>query len=1717
MARSAYIKLLSLFALTLTVFELGAFAQTELNQKIENIAHVEYTQYGRSYRLVSDPATFVVAARPSQSNIRFYRYGEAQAENKRIQLAPTEYSLDGTRAGTFVPIGPAEPWPGMTLDLSNPVSIVPVENFLAEDMIIIEVEDLGHNISATTAETLLIEIGTKDQPNLVLKLVEDGTDSGHFYGYIPTYLAQDGGDQVGLRIASGAQVYATYTDSFSAADQSSAATYISSSGRVFDVITGEPVNTARVSIFNAESGAPAAVYGRDTVSYYPAEVTTGQSVRDSAGNEYTMQPGEFIFPFLKKGSYSLLVETPEQYIFPSLIQTASRTSANTKAQKGTEDGRGIRIDLAENGALSVSIPVDPVSDILVEKTTDVTAAAIGEFVPYSVTVTNRGESDAYVRLRDLAPRGFRMEAAALETEAGRQPLPVSRLDARTSEFDLGLLAQGDQFSVTYTMQIVAGAARGRQTNRIYVLDGRDQIASNIAQAEVMVREDLLRSKGTITGSVNVSTCSREAAFAPHTEKRGLGGVQIYLETGAYVTSDARGKFHFEDVDPGTHVVQVDSLSLPDGYELVLCENSTRAAGSSRSRFVEMTGGAITQVEFAVRKIPEAEFKSGAQYLNPRAESPEPPSRLPQSETQPSTSASIAKPQGVNLRKRATRFDLGWLNAQDNSARWVYPNDEDVLAIPAVDLGLKYATNLSLDLFVNGQAVSRVNNRDRQFSTDMQRVLSHWKSVDLEEGSNRIEAVFRNEEGQIVERLTRKIFFTTRISRAAYLPEQSRLVADGKTAPEIAIKLMDPAGQPVHKGRILAVNVAPPYRLYQENRLEDSLGLTTSLAANGSVSIGEGGIARIKLDPTFQSGLVDLTVQLEDDRFEQIPAYLIASKRPWLVVGLIEGQAGIGADPGTRHDLDPLSQDDDPYRDGRVAVYATGAVGEDVSVTLGIDTDKRRSDFDDGFNLELDPTATYTQFGDRSYQELAAPSSYPVYAKIEKGRSQALFGDFQTGLNQTELSRYGRQLSGIQLTHQTDQFSFTAFASETLQQYQRLELAADGTSGPYQLNRLPILLQSERITIETRERFRPDQVLSRQIYTRYIHYDVDYTTGELIFRAPVPTTDAAFNPNVIVIEYETTGSGERDITAGGRAELALMDQRLLLGFSVIREAGLGEGSVDETILGGFDSEFRFNDSTLLRAEYASTEFGQAREALAGQQDALFLELDHKSDLGSFLAYFREQDTGFGLGQQAEATEDIRRYGAAFSRELTPIDSLETGQRKTRNIRLEAYEEANLSTNDSRQVARAEFSQSAQSLSWDTGLTYAREDLTGQETRESVLLNSGVRKYFEAQGLTLLARHEQALSARNDVASFPQKTVLGADKILTEFATLNVRHEIIEGTNVESQISRAGITLTPWEGVNIRSELDQTVSESDRRLAANIGLDQTFILDQHWSTGFGFSQRFDIDGDADAATVLPTSPQSPLSSVSAVANSVSQTFRSGYAGLGYNSPSLATSGRFEFRDTEMGTRYTLAAASARQMNDAVSYAGTFRFERSNLVEAADRERLEARLGFAYRPEAEDLILFNRLDFERDTERDVQETWKLVNNFSANLKLGQNTEWAGFLGTKYAESTLYGEQFKGWTHLVGTDLRRDLTDKWDIGISGSALYSPDTNTTDYAFGASLGYSPVKNVWLSAGYNFDGLIDDDFAASEYAREGPYIKLRMKFDEETIEDALQQVLQKMR
>src|SRR3546814_16414432 len=95
---------------------------------------------------------------------------------------------------------------------------------------------------------------------------------------------------------------------------------------------------------------------------------------------------------------------------------------------------------------------------------------------------------------------------------------------------------------------------------------------------------------------------------------------------------------------------------------------------------------------------------------------------------------------------------------------------------------------------------------------------------------------------------------------------------------------------------------------------------------------------------------------------------------------------------------------------------------------------------------IDPGRYYTLYGDGTQQGYDAASARKLYLKLERDQFYVLFGDFQSGLDRNELSRYQRTLNGVKVEYRGPLPEVHGFAAKTSQSYIRAEIPGDGTSG-----------------------------------------------------------------------------------------------------------------------------------------------------------------------------------------------------------------------------------------------------------------------------------------------------------------------------------------------------------------------------------------------------------------------------------------------------------------------------------------------------------------------------------------------------------------------------------------------------------------------------------------------------------------------------------------------
>ncbi len=1757
-------------------------AHAALGDEVSNTAYITMDTGGGEFQFQTNPAIFTIEARTTPSQVEFFRLAPGSSGAVSVMLNGTEYSPSGDLTGPFLPIAAISGIGVSATSMPAQVELVPAEVYLSGEPVIVRVTDTGQNGDPTQIETIVATVTTSTGDTITLGLFEDSVDSGQFYGVFPSTSADTALNDETLSAPQDTVLTATYIDAFDASEVSVDTALVDPFGLVFDSFTGDPVSGARVTIVDAVSGQPAQVFGLDGLSTYPSTIITGSTVTDSGGQVYRLESGQFLFPLMAPGDYRLQIESPEGYAFPSTRSRSDIQSLNNGPFELIDGSFGGIFTVLASGPLNLDVPLDPNGELTIIKTASEARGSVGDFIGYTVELDNQGTVPAPYSLRDTLPRGFRYISGTARLNGQEIADPRIGSNGRVLTFQNGVVRPGEIERLTYLVAVGPGTPDGSAVNTAVAQNAEGAAISNVAEASIIVEDDLLRSRLTIIGRVVEAACKPDETWARSIDEgQGVKGVRLYMETGRYVVTDENGMYHFEGITPGTHVVQVDKATLPEGYEPVICEENSRYAGSALSKFVDATGGTVWRANFYLRNKAAAEAAKANEWTQPKLYQARPvedlTSAIADGESQPFVTMQIKDANGKPVEKgRGVSIDIGdpyelirvsgetgdegqfefeldptheagpvplkvrlaagepgsvaeseagpetaktveeksveevfdetWLNQQvDPEPRWVYPMDGATPQGRSVDVGILHGPREKIKLILNDRPAGSVNFAGRELSQTRDVAMSRWTGIDIQRGKNTIVAEVSDQEDRIVQRLERTIWFIDEVQEARLVADQTVAVADGRTRPVMAVRLEDAAGHAVHQGRIVDISVSEPYRLAQAAEREFEAPVASAYSNVAGVRVGKNGVALVELEPTLQAGRVRVEVQLQDDRTEVIDVWLKPEKREWVLVGLAEAEGLL-----TRKDGEGDDGLEDEMTDGRIAFFAKGMVKGDWLLTMAIDTSKRRGKTDGELFDEIDPNAYYTLYGDRTWQYNDAESRYPVYVKLERDTFQALFGDFETGLDHTELGRYSRRLSGAKVDYHGENLSVTAFASETNQTFRKDEIAADGTSGPYRVSQAPMLRSSEIITVETRERLRPDQVIGLRTLTRYVDYEIDYVTGEIFFRLPVDAADASFNPNVIVVDYETADAGDRGVTAGGRAAIRTSDERAELGVTLLREEASAGAQTSPSDLIAVDVVVQLDSSTQVRAELATSRTEDALGETSGE--AWLVEAARKTQSYSAIGYYREEGEGFGLGQQGSNTAATRRIGAQLSAELGVKDISDGNDRSVRQLTAQAYREENLTSEARRDVAEIGVSQDSQTFGAGVGFRAIRESYPGDgEERQSALMTAHARASFVDLGLTLSVSHDQpvlgGISGEGDdeATLFPQRTVFGADKSLGRRATLNVRHELTEGGTASGDNTVVGVTVLPWAGGQVRALTDRVSTDSSERIGATVGVDQTWQVNDAWRLSGGLARRANVSGDDVPRDVTPDAAVSPLEDGVRSALVQDDDYTSAYLGAGYRASNTALGGRVEHRDSELGRRLLATVGGAREVSETLSFSSAARYQHEHLATAPDTESLDVRIGAAWRPRGEGLVILNRFDVGHAKVKGQSMRTKAVNNLALNTMLTKRTQASLYHGAKYVKASFEGAEAEGFTHLIGGELRHDITPKIDIGLQGQWWSGEASKTAEWSIGPSIGYTPAKNVWVSLGYNFKGFEDEDFEAARYSREGLFVKFRAKFDQDTV------------
>lgn len=424
-----------------------------------------------------------------------------------------------------------------------------------------------------------------------------------------------------------------------------------------------------------------------------------------------------------------------------------------------------------------------------------------------------------------------------------------------------------------------------------------------------------------------------------------------------------------------------------------------------------------------------------------------------------------------------------------------------------------------------------------------------------------------------------------------------LPADGITAAEVQLRLLDEKGRNISGDIEVTIEVDGGARILLPGRLTSESGADrgdVDRIAPGIQHLVKNGALSFKLIAPFKPDPVTLRVSVKGV-VEKIVVRYVPDLREFIAVGLIEGR--LRSDKFDPKQITPVRENDGfdnelkgftkEFSGGRskfgarAAVYLKGKVKGEYLLTLAYDSDKdtRKQLFQD-----VDPNAFYPVYGDSSIRGVDAQSSGKLYVRIDNKLSYFLFGDYTTADTNParSLSQYSRSLNGVRSRYEVGSVTANAFAAQ--QNYRQItdEFPARGVSGPYSVSNPNGVSGSEKIEVLTRDRFRPTNIIKVTPVSRNLDYEFEPFSGQILFRAPLPSFDDQLNPISIRVTYEVEQGGDKYPVYGGDLSLKLNDS-LTLGVAAARDEN--PAAAYEVL--GANLSLKISKNTELLAEIART--------------------------------------------------------------------------------------------------------------------------------------------------------------------------------------------------------------------------------------------------------------------------------------------------------------------------------------------------------------------------------------------------------------------------------------------------------------------------------------------------------------------------------------------------
>jgi uncharacterized repeat protein (TIGR01451 family) len=1380
------------------------------------------------------------------------------------------------------------------------------------------------------------------------------------------------------------------------------------------------------------------------------------------------------------------------------------------------------VTVEELGFLSPNIPMFETHSLEIDKAVDKQRAEIGDVLTYTINIHNpTAVIISNLILRDTLPQSFQYAAgtARIQKHNSTSANGLEPIEAQPTIVDnqltmkLGELTAGGQTQVKYRVRIGANAHEGDQFNQAVAAgnypDG-ERVETNIARVSVNVGAGVFSMRQIILGRV-YEDMNGNHRFDK--DDRPIAGARVYLMNGQYVLTDAAGLYNFPTIGDGAAVIALDPISVSPGLSL---QDGEHVSGRSWARLLRtpLGGGSLLHQDFRLARDGSSTTSPtppGSASLVKTRQAIATPTSVPAAAFTPGTK-DLDKPLSPGRYEIASTEKIA--PVPPGFALILSPSSNAAVVSSGSPVQARVAIDWRVSLEINGKLVSDKNIGETRVDRANQITTYTFAGLTLRPGPNDIRVTPmgpKNERGTPVEL---NVMGRGPVRRIEILAERHDLVSGGKDSMFATIRAWDQWENRALDGLVAieATNVlvmpvdgvptpdsmTSPAASNVPSLDRPGTNFDRPMPASGVEVNGlrslmgialKGGEARIKLVAPGTATDAHLKVIMLQ-AVGELDVRIVAETRPTLLVGLAE--ASFGNVPG--FDVNGRAA---RYRN-RVAFFFSGTIRQKNILTLSYDSLRplNRTAGQDRL-FQLDPLdRAYPVFGDSSTRFEEAQSNSKLYARVDRGRSYAMFGDFDADMTGVALAGYSRKLTGVKLHLEDHAGSFitltgarpgTAFARDVI---------PGGSLSLFQLRFTDILAGSESVTLEVRDRRNPEIILSSEPLIRSVDYNLDAITGQVFFLRFISTFDYSLNLTQIVVTYEHRANGLNSIVLTGRALKKFPTLGLQLGFSGISQR---QDQLSEFRLGGVDLQQRLPHRGVIKAAAAWSRggimgagSGLTVSAIAGQSvdhNGFAYEIDYNQPVsfheGVVHGRLAGASAGFLNPFGTTVTPGSRRGELSFGFKLRPSSTARLGFISERN-----------------KTERVDNSRSTFSLAWSEAIRDNLKLNLGYDFRKfsdnktggdisSNLFTIGA-EWRATKKLELTAKREQNLGVADP--TYPNQTTLGATYQINDWVKLFFTQRIgsapiipiadTTGTGFGFSSTRSEMAfgietkLNRFTSMTGRYQIDRGINATDS--FAVIGLVNRLPINKQLSLELGYERGFHLKG-------------------------LGKNFNSITLGAAWQpKENFVSNFRYELRDRN-GREHLFVLGAAGRINESTTALSRFQVARTRLG-GQQMSFAEGMAAVAIRPATSDRmgLLFSYTHRSRETSGSTipGPTRDRLDSLSTDAfyQLTPNLELSARLAARFSRNGQDNlPDVSTLTYLTQGRMQYRFAKRYDFAAEMRALIQASSGTAKKSYAAELGYWALPDLRLGAGYNFTSAIEPQGSIVGGTRRGFYFNISTK------------------